>query len=257
MNLPIVKFTVQTLLKQPIVAVVFLIELVIVAIIFSAGITLNENQIVEINIWGFTFDEPFLIKEIASNTLNMLCFIISFLAILISTRFFYEFINDSILEIILPKLQNKKDLLLSSFWGLSLFLIISLSSLLVITIVFFAIKYNLFLYTKLSIAALYLLLSVFYIVSLSALVTQLFDGFTASIILIIPLLFGKMFINMLGDEKIISKIFTALFPLSYLNGEAIQASLGDFSFSVLPIPIFLLNLLFIWLAITIFARKRQ
>jgi hypothetical protein len=192
-------------------------------LILIINISFSGNQITEINFLGLSFDEPFIVKQFTNNVLSLFFNIIFFLFILIINRFFHEFKNDSLLEIILPKLKNKSTVSYSSSAGVSL--VFSLSFVIVLFVVFlsFKLKYGVAVFIYMVNAALLLSLAIIYITSFSLLLNQFIDGFTASIIMIIPLFFGGVIFAWIGSDNVFFNVFSLLFPLNKFNNDLILA----------------------------------
>lgn len=255
MNYAIIKFTIQKIIKQPITVLVFFLLVVSVILLLTLNFSFSGDQITSLDFFGFTFDEPFLVKEIASNLLYMFFFIISFLIVLVSNRFFYEFNNDSILEIIFPKLKNKSSLVFSSITGVVLVFVVAFMTVIILANLIFIVKYSQFVYSYTTTAMFILFLIVFYIVSFSLFLTQLIDGFSASIILLIPLLFGGLISKWLEEGSVVLKILNYMFPLDNLNHSAIHALKGEGQRGIEYSVILILSVVFIYFGKSLFVRK--
>lgn len=227
MNDAIVKYSILKIIRQPITALVFLLQFIIMFLILIVNISFSGNQITEMNFLGLSLDEPFIVKKFTNNVLSLFFNIIFFLLILIINRFFHEFKNDSLLDIILPKLKNKSTVPYSSSAGVSIVFALSFVIILFIVFLSFKLKYGVAVFIYMANASLLLSLAIIYITSFSLLLNQFIDGFTASIVMIIPFIFGGIIFAWTGSENIFFTVFNFLFPLNKLNNGLILALTGE------------------------------
>lgn len=216
MNKAIIKLSIQRIIKQPVgIFILFLFALIII-FFFLLELTFYKGQVIEVKFFGVLLDEPFVINNIFTSTINIVLVIIVFLQVVLAARYFHEFNRDQILDIILTKLKNKTEFLYSvNFAPLLLFTAAFLILLLLINFTFL-IKYEI---APVNISLTFLLITIFsllYVLSSSYFLTQLLDGFSVMLILIIPILFGNFLFAAIETNDILRNILSIVFPINKL-----------------------------------------
>jgi len=216
MNKAIIKLSIQRIIKQPIGIFILFLFALIITFFSLLELTFYKGQVVESKIFGLLLDEPFVIKNIFTSTINIVLVIIVFLQVVLAARYFHEFNRDPILDIILTKLKNKNEFVYSvNFAPLFLFTTAFLILLLFINFTFL-IKYGI---APVNISLTFLLItmfSLFYVFLSTYFLTQLLDGFSVMLILIIPILFGNFLFAAIDSNDILRNILSIVFPINKL-----------------------------------------
>lgn len=255
MNYSLIKYTVSKIIRQPLTALIFLLQLISILAMLVINILFKDNQIIGIDLIGLSLDEPYIIKQLMSNIFSLFFLIIFFLLILIINRYFHEFKNNVLLVIILPKLKTKDTVVYSSFLGI--FIIFSISFIVVFFLAFliFKLRYGISLITYLVHSAFLIISSIIYITSFSLLLNMFLDGFTSSVIMILPVFGGGVVSAWIGVNNVLSTIFNFLFPLNKINNSLALALIGEISNNTEIFFSFIVSIFFIYVGRIYFLKK--
>lgn len=256
MNYSLINYTISKIIRQPLTALIFLLQLISILAMLVINILFKDNQIIGIDLIGLSLDEPYIIKQLMSNLFSLFFLIIFFLLILIINRYFHEFKNNNVLlVIILPKLKTKDTVVYSSFFGI--FITFSISFIIVFFLAFliFKLRYGISLITYLVHSAFLIISSIIYITSFSLLLNMFLDGFTSSVIMILPVFGWGVVSAWIGMNNVLSTVFNFLFPLNKINNSLTLALIGEISNNIEIFFSFIVSIFFIYVGRIYFLKK--
>lgn len=253
-NKSIYKFSFSQILKQPLAIVYLIIFLIIMILTFFLEFKVLNNKIIELKILKISVDEPFIINSLISSISGLILWIINFIVILITNKFWGDFIKNPLLDIFIAKLNNKKVLVDSSLIAAFILLITPIFSLLILYVILFTLKFNLIIIIYLINIFCYYSLGIMYIILFSFYLVQIFDEFFSSLALILLLFISGYVSSFVEDTSLINNLFNILFPLSYLNYLLVNNITGNYLFEPYIFLALITSICFYWLGIKKFQK---
>lgn len=253
-NKPIYKFSFSQILKQPLAIVYLIIFLIIMILTFFLEFKVFNSKIIELKILNISVDEPYIISSLISSFSGLILWIICFIIILITNKFWGDFLKNPLLDIFIAKLNNKKVLVDSSLIAAFILLIIPIFILFIFYSMLFYLKFYLIINIYLINIFCYYSLAILYILSFSFYLVQIFDEFFSSLALILLLFISGYVSSFVEDTSLINNLFNILFPLSSLNYLLVNNISGNYLFEPYIFLALITSICFYWLGIKKFQK---
>lgn len=251
-NRALIKFSMGQLIKQPLVRFYYLVFFVVCLISFFLNFTFSNQRLINISLFSYSVDEPFFIQSALNASTGLFFWINNFVIILITNKFWGDVVKNPILNIFIAKLRSKS-LIISSYL-ISAFFVFILPFFLVTTLfqLIFIIKYSFAFVESILLINLVYACSIIYVLSFSFLLSQFFDEFFTSLILIILLFIGSYVNSDSNIQNISVNIFNLVSPLSFFENTLTTNICHGFLFEISPFVSLIVSSFYYYLGIKIF-----